>query len=186
MSVIFPGNYVAHLNAYRGQGVTALPGIEFYTVLGGCEVTAKASGGATYSLKILSPDMRADDKPRTDKPCVIPTGASVYRTGVTAVNLTGSGTDTLTVAGVTPAAVSTSASGVYPAAGGVTAFAGLGSITPEASDATITVVASDGFTITKAGDQAAILVEIDYFVDAPGPDASMVNLPYKVEAGQGT
>ena len=28
MSVIFPGNYVAHLNAYRDQGVVALPGVE--------------------------------------------------------------------------------------------------------------------------------------------------------------
>ena len=30
MTVIFPGNYVAHLNAYRDQGVVALPGVEFY------------------------------------------------------------------------------------------------------------------------------------------------------------
>ena len=30
MSTIFPGNYVAHLNAYREQGVEALPGVEFY------------------------------------------------------------------------------------------------------------------------------------------------------------
>ena len=29
MSVIFPGNYVSHLNAYREQGVAALPGIPF-------------------------------------------------------------------------------------------------------------------------------------------------------------
>ena len=187
MSVIFPGNYVAHLNAYRGQGVTALPGIEFYTVLGVYEVTANAGSGATYSLKILSPDMRADDKPRTDKPCVIPAGASVYRTGVTGVNITAAGaTDTLTVAGVTPAAVSTAVASAYSADGGVTAFGGLGGITPEASDATITVVASGGFTITNADDQAAIIVEIDYFVDAPGPSAEMVDLPYKVEAGQGT
>ena len=34
MSVIFPGNYVAHLNAYRDQGVFALPGIEFYQAVG--------------------------------------------------------------------------------------------------------------------------------------------------------
>ena len=34
MSVIFPGNYVANLNAYRGQGVFAIPGIEFYQVRG--------------------------------------------------------------------------------------------------------------------------------------------------------
>ncbi len=27
MTVIFPGNYVAQLNAYRDQGVVALPGV---------------------------------------------------------------------------------------------------------------------------------------------------------------
>ena len=34
MSVIFPGNYVAHLNAYRDQGVFAIPGIEYYQLRG--------------------------------------------------------------------------------------------------------------------------------------------------------
>ena len=27
---LFPGNYVAHLNAYRDQGVVALPGAVFF------------------------------------------------------------------------------------------------------------------------------------------------------------
>ena len=31
MSIIFPGNYVAHLNAYREQGVEAIPGCLLYT-----------------------------------------------------------------------------------------------------------------------------------------------------------
>ena len=39
MSVIFPGNYVAHLNAYRDQGVFALPGVEFYQIRGLAYVT---------------------------------------------------------------------------------------------------------------------------------------------------
>jgi hypothetical protein len=34
MSTIFPGNYVAHLNAYREQGVVAIPGVEFYRAVG--------------------------------------------------------------------------------------------------------------------------------------------------------
>ena len=34
MSVIFPGNYVADLNAYRDQGVFSLPGVEFYQMRG--------------------------------------------------------------------------------------------------------------------------------------------------------
>ena len=31
---IFPGNYVAHLNAYRDQGVVALPGAVFFRGIG--------------------------------------------------------------------------------------------------------------------------------------------------------
>ena len=34
MSVIYPGNYVARLNAYRDQGVVAIPGVEFYRAVG--------------------------------------------------------------------------------------------------------------------------------------------------------
>ena len=33
-NIIFPGNYVAHLNAYRNQGVTALPGYNFFRLVG--------------------------------------------------------------------------------------------------------------------------------------------------------
>ena len=44
MSVIFPGNYVAHLNAYRDQGVYAIPGIEFYQVVGAAIVSEDISG----------------------------------------------------------------------------------------------------------------------------------------------
>ena len=40
MSVIYPGNYVAHLNAYRDQGVYALPGIEFYQAIGAAIVSS--------------------------------------------------------------------------------------------------------------------------------------------------
>ena len=40
MSVIFPGNYVAGLNAYRDQGVYALPGVEFYQAIGAAIVTS--------------------------------------------------------------------------------------------------------------------------------------------------
>ena len=77
MSVIFPGNYVAHLNAYRDQGVFAIPGIEFYQLRGVAYVTADQSGGGTLALEILSPDLRQDDKPRLDRPFVVPAGAKV-------------------------------------------------------------------------------------------------------------
>ena len=61
MSVIFPGNYVAHLNAYRDQGVFALPGVEFYQARGAAIVTEDQTGGGTLAVEVLSPDMRQDD-----------------------------------------------------------------------------------------------------------------------------
>ena len=77
MSTIFPGNYVAHLNAYREQGALAIPGVEFYRGVGALVLNPDNYGvldedgvlvAGTYDLKILSPDLRQDDKPRLDKP----------------------------------------------------------------------------------------------------------------------
>ena len=93
MSVIFPGNYVAHLNAYRDQGVVALPGVEFYRQVGAVVLDPDNDNITTvdgvleagvYTPQILSPDLRQDDKPRKDRPMVIPAGAIVYRTAVSA------------------------------------------------------------------------------------------------------
>ena len=92
MSIIFPGNYVANLNAYREQGVVALPGVEFYRAVGALVLnpdndsvtSAGTLAAGTYDLQILSPDLRQDDKPRKDKALVIPTGSVVYRTAVSA------------------------------------------------------------------------------------------------------
>ena len=75
MSTIFPGNYVAHLNAYREQGVEALPGVEFYRGVGALVLNPDTKGvlvdgelaAGDYDLYILSPDLRQDDKPRLDK-----------------------------------------------------------------------------------------------------------------------
>ena len=114
---IFPGNYVAHLNAYRDQGVVALPGAVFFRGVGAIVLNPDNEGNlvdgvlaaGTYDLKILSPDLRQDDKPRLDRPFIIPEGAVVYRTGVNATGVreeTVAGTATLTVSGITtPAAV---------------------------------------------------------------------------------
>ena len=79
MSTIFPGNYVAHLNAYREQGVEAIPGVEFYKGVGALVLNPDTKGvttdgtlaAGTYGLYILSPDLRQDDKPRIDKPFVM-------------------------------------------------------------------------------------------------------------------
>ncbi len=92
MSVIFPGNYVSHLNAYREQGVEALPGVEFYRAVGALVLDPDNAGtlsngvlaAGTYGLKLLSPDLRQDDKPRTDKTFEIPAGSVVYRTALSA------------------------------------------------------------------------------------------------------
>ena len=73
---IFPGNYVAHLNAYRDQGVVALPGAVFFRGVGALVLNPDVEGNlvdgvlpaGTYDLKILSPDLRQDDKPRKDRP----------------------------------------------------------------------------------------------------------------------
>ena len=120
---IFPGNYVAHLNAYRDQGVVALPGAVFFRGVGALVLnpdvhenlnTDGVLEAGTYDLKILSPDLRQDDKPRLDRPFEIPGGAIIYRIAVAAPGVRESekvddgsgnfefpGTTTITVEGIT-------------------------------------------------------------------------------------
>ena len=86
MSVIYPGNYVAHLNSYKDQAVLSLPGIEFHQVIGVATYSG-TSGTGDQTLKVLSPDLRGDDKPRADKAFVVPAGARVYRTSINTYNL---------------------------------------------------------------------------------------------------
>ena len=90
---IFPGNYVAHLNAYRDQGVVALPGAVFFRTIGALVInpdvhenlnTDGVLAAGTYDLKILSPDLRQDDKPRRDRPFELPAGAKVYKVSISA------------------------------------------------------------------------------------------------------
>ena len=122
---IFPGNYVAHLNAYRDQGVVALPGCVFFRHVGALVLNPDNYGvldtdgvlvAGTYDLKILSPDLRQDDKPRRDRPFELPAGAKVYKVAVSAPGvreaeslrdavtgeLPGTTTITTTVAGIAP------------------------------------------------------------------------------------
>ena len=126
MSVIYPGNYVAHLNAYRDQGVVALPGVEFYRQVGAVVINPDNDSITTvdgvlsagdYAPQILSPDLRQDDKPRKDKPMVIPAGAIVYRTAVSAPGVKSAAAgDTITVTTpATPAAATplTSEAGLF-------------------------------------------------------------------------
>ena len=107
MSVIFPGNYVAHLNAYRDQGVYAIPGIEFYQVVGAALLSEETAAG-TLNPEIQSPDLRQDDKPRLNKPVTVPAGAIVYRTAISTSNLETTGTSTVAVDGLTTAGLEAS------------------------------------------------------------------------------
>jgi len=209
MSTIFPGNYVAHLNAYREQGVEALPGVEFYKGVGALVLNPDNYGNldsngelpaGTYDLLILSPDLRQDDKPRVDKPFVIPAGSVVYRTAISApgVKATAAG-NTIVLEAISNA----------PASGTLTAEADLffpengvssglqsivdGDAVDVAADTPVQVTTNAAFKAElkpSAGacrkSPSAILVEVCYFRAAPAPDAEDAHIPYGVEAGQGT
>lgn len=190
MSVIFPGNYVTDLNAYREQGVYATPGVEFYQVRGVALVTSNLTGGGTLTLQILSPDLRQDDKPRLDKAFKVPAGSTVYRTAINAVNLKASGTDTVRVDGLTTStnteATLTAAAGVFPAAGATTTFDFGTTKSVESSEITISAPYSGALTIVNPDDQAYVIVEVCYCKNGAAPVADDCNVPYKVEAGSGT
>ena len=190
MSVIFPGNYVTDLNAYREQGVYATPGVEFYQVRGVALVSASLSGGGTLSPQILSPDLRQDDKPRLDKAFKVPAGATVYRTAINAVNLKASGTDTVRVDGLTTTtnteATLAASGGAFPAAGATTSFDFGTTKSVESSEITITAPYSGALTIDNPDDQAYVIVEVCYFKNGAAPVADDCNVPYKTEAGSGT
>ena len=202
---IFPGNYVAHLNAYRDQGVVALPGAVFFRGVGAIVLNPDTDGNlvdgvlpaGTYDLKILSPDLRQDDKPRKDRPFVIPEGAVVYRTAVNAVGVreaTVAGTTTIEVEGITtPAAApaTAEADGYFNPVGEFSAFVSILDGTGLAADTPVQVT-TDAPLIASQNPSAgacrkspsAILVEVCYFLPDAAPDADDVHIPYGIEAGQ--
>ena len=208
MSTIFPGNYVAHLNAYREQGVESIPGVEFYRGVGALVLNPDNYGilnadgalpAGTYDLKILSPDLRQDDKPRKDKPFVVPAGSVVYRTAISAPGVKGTAGGTIVLEAIanSPATgtLTAGADGYFPEDG---VSSGLNSIV----DGTAVSAGSDtAVQVTTDGDFApslspsagacrnspsAIIVEVCYYRPAPAPDYEDAHIPYAVEAGQGT
>ena len=207
MSVIFPGNYVAHLNAYREQGVVALPGVEFYRGVGALVLNpdndSVTNGGVlaagTYDLQILSPDLRQDDKPRKDKPFVIPAGSVVYRTAVSApgVKAEAAGKTILvkpTDSGGFPTAPSfvAGSDSFYAANGATSELSDLLGGTAVGSDTQVQVTTNGSNTAVTnpsvGADRNApsvILVEVCYYRAAPAPSTDDVSIPYAVEAGQG-
>ena len=204
---IFPGNYVAHLNAYRDQGVVALPGAVFFRAVGALVLNPDTDGNltadgvleaGTYDLKILSPDLRQDDKPRKDRPFVLPEGAVVYRTAVNAPGVreeTVAGAATLTIAGITtPAAApaTAEADGYFNPVGEFSAFVSILDGTGLAAETSVQITTSADLIASQkpsAGacrkSPSAILVEVCYFLPDAAPDADDVHIPYGVEAGQG-
>ena len=215
MSTIFPGNYVAHLNAYREQGVEALPGVEFYKAVGAIPLnpdvfTELVNGelpAGTYPVYILSPDLRQDDKPRKDKPLEIPANSVIYRTAIAApgvreatvagsatIEMVPSGTSATTTTPET-STLEAEADGYFPELGSVSAMSGIVDGTAQSTSvATPVTVTTDAALIASLNPSAgacrnspsAILVEVCYYRPAPAPDAEDAHIPYAVEAGQGT
>lgn len=205
-NVIFPGNYVAELNAYRDQGVVALPGAVFFKGVGALVLNPDNDGVltdgtlpvGTYGLKILSPDLRQDDKPRKDRPFVIPAGAVVYRTAVNAPGVreaTVAGAATLTISGITtPTAVANTAGadGYFSAVGEFSLFESILDGTALATETPVQIgVSADLIASVKPSAGAcrkspsAIIVEVCYFMPDAVADADDLHIPYAVEAGQG-
>ena len=215
-NVIFPGNYVCHLNSYRNQGINAYPGLQFFSLVGALVVlpientqsnvlnSSSQLPAATYALQILSPDLGPAPKPLANRNFVVPTGACVYSSAVSTVNLeeaTAAGSTTITVAGI-PATVDSEAlravltadsNGTFNECGAraivldfqaveAAATSSNTSVTVTTSAALKPVNVSSGgsgsaFADATAG-QSAIIVEVDYFMVAKGPDSDRVNLPY--------
>ena len=209
MSTIFPGNYVANLNAYREQGVESLPGVEFYRGVGALvlnpdnynNTTNGTLAAGTYGLLILSPDLRQDDKPRVDKPFVIPANSVVYRTAISAPGVKANAAgDTITLAslGANAPATGTLTAGAdefFPENGVSSALTSIvdGTAISTSADTTVQVITSAAFTAEQnpsAGacrkSPSAIIVEVCYYRPAPAPDYEDAHIPYAVEAGQGT
>ena len=208
MSTIFPGNYVAHLNAYREQGVEAIPGVEFYKGVGALVLNPDNKGNlvdgvlpaGTYDLLILSPDLRQDDKPRVDKPFVVPANSVVYRTAISAPGVKANAAgDTIVLETLanSPATGTLTAEAdlFFPEEGVSSALNSIvdGSAVSTSSDTAVQITTDADFTAELSPSAGAcrkspsvILVEVCYYRAAPAPDAEDAHVPYAVEAGQGT
>ena len=208
MSVIFPGNYVAHLNAYRDQGVVALPGVEFYRQVGAVVINPDNDNittvdgvleAGTYVPQILSPDLRQDDKPRKDKPMVVPEGAIIYKIATNAPGVreaTVAGTATIAVDAPTAptfaADLTAEADGYFPENGLSSAMLSIVDGTAAGADTQVEIT-TDADLIASLDPSAgacrnspsAILVEVCWYIPAPAPSYDDAHIPYAVEAGQG-
>ena len=210
MTVIFPGNYVAQLNAYRDQGVVALPGVEFYRLVGAVVLnpdtdsvttTAGVLNAGDYQPQILSPDLRQDDKPRKDKLMVIPKNAVVYRTAISAPGVkANAASDTIVVKTLganapTSGTLTAGTDKFFPEDGVSSALKNIvdGTAISTSAATNVEITTSAAFiaelkNTAGAGRNApsAIIVEVCFYIPAAAPGYDDVNIPYAVEAGQGT
>ena len=220
-NVIYPGNYVCHLNSYRNQGVSAYPGLEFFSLVGALVVlpiqntqsnvlnSSLQLPAAEYATQILSPDLGPAPKPLVNRNFVIPTGACIYSSAVTVQNLEavagGADADLVTVTGIPAtldsvalqAVLGSDSNGTFNVCGSraltLDFKAALAAATSSPTSVTVTTsaalkpvnVASGGsgsaFADPDAG-QSAIIVEVDYFMPAKGPDSDATHLPYPYTA----
>ena len=165
--------------------------------------TAGALPAGTYDVKVLSPDLRQDDKPRLDKTLVLPSTAIVYRTAVSAPGVkANAASDTIKIVamganapGNTGSEITLTAASTkfYPTAGSVSAMNSIPDGTALGSATTVQVITSAANTPELETGQgagrnapSAIIVEVCYYIPAAGPDADDTHIPYAIEAGQGT
>ncbi len=208
-NTIFPGNYVCHLNSYRNQGVTAYPGLEFFSLVGALVVlpientssnvlnSSLQLPAAEYATQILSPDLGPAPKPLANRNFVIPTGAFIYSSAVSVVNLeevTPGSSTTVKVTGIATAdqvTLTADTNGTFNECGARFLDLDFSSASATSGDTSVTVTTSaalkpvnvssggsgSAFSDPTAG-QSAIILEVDYFMPAKGPDSDAINLPY--------
>ncbi len=206
MAIIFPGNYVERLNAYsttatNRQGVEALPGLNFFSAVGVLEVPTAGIDAAVSKMKVLSPDMRSDDKPRLDKDMAIPINAEVYSVSIRGINVkdnaAASKTMTPAVAAAGTAFQTNLTTGTTITSAATTfsmvdakrsVFTGFAAAQTQTMSAETTIYLKHNDSSSKlvpidTDDQAAVIIEVCYFLNAEAPTEDDVNLPYKTEAG---
>ena len=193
------------VNAYPGLEFFSLVGA---LVLLPIESTAANILDASLQLSagtrdafILSPDLGPAPKPLINRKFIIPDGAYIYSSAVSVVNLeeaSAAGTTTIKVTGI-PAAdqvtLTADSNGTFNECGArfldldfanATATSGVTSVTVTTNAKLKPVNVSSGgsgsaFADPTAG-QSAIILEVDYFMPAKGPDSDAINLPYPYTA----
>lgn len=210
---IYPGNWVTNLSSYQSQPVVAQPGRVYYHITGYALITS--TGATSWDIKIPSPDLRGDDKPRADvTSLVIPSGAKVYglalrvpdmrkdrSLGTAYSGIVGTNTNELKVAtaigdddALADNDLATVAADVAVASLTIAPVATFKSIiTPVAQTAARTLkVYSDNGSQSAGSNMTSsltggtpIIVDAFYYLDDVASDLGDVRIPFITEAGAG-